>query len=153
MLWIFTVCCDDSCARKFFPLGEHDEIMAGIPLFLFLLWCHIIILIVMCIEDQCLGQFLATIDQTHLLLATKVHCRQVDIHFSDTQQECKDLIGQIFHCPTNLQTDRWVSFIVVIINRVAVQEVVSHHFRIVECCFSAFPLPSTHSQVVSLPLC
>ena len=79
--------------------------MAGISLLSFLLWCLIIILIVMCIEDQCLGQFLVKIDLTHLLLVTEVHCSQVDVHFGDAQQEHKDSIGPIFRCPNNLQTD------------------------------------------------
>ena len=79
--------------------------MAGILLFLFLLQCLIIILIVMCIEDQCLGQFLVKTNLTCLLLATKVCCSQVDIHSGDAQQEHKDLIGPILCCPNNLQTD------------------------------------------------
>ena len=77
------------------------------------------------IEDQCLGQFLVKVDLTHLFLGTRVCGSQVDIHFSDAQEETKDSIWPILHCPNNLQTDRLVSFIVVIINGVAVQEVVA----------------------------
>ena len=104
VLWILTVCCNDSHARKVFV--ECDEIMAIFSLFSLFLWCFVIILIVMGIEDQCLGQFLAKVDLTHLFFATKVCCSQVDVHFSDTPEETKDSIWPILHCPKNLQTDR-----------------------------------------------
>ena len=106
VLWIFTVCCNDSCARKVFALGECDETMAIFLLFSLFLWCFVIILVVMGIEDQCLGQFLAKVDLTHLFLAIKVCCSQVDTHFSDTQEETKDSIWPTLGCPNNLQTDR-----------------------------------------------
>ena len=57
-------------------------------------------------EDQCLDHFLAKADLAHLVLATKVCCSQVDVHFGDTQEETKDLVWPILHCPNNLQTDR-----------------------------------------------
>ena len=75
-------------------------------LFLLFLWCFVIILVVMGIEDQCLGKFLVKVDLTDLFLATKVCCSQVDVHFSDTQDESKDSIWPILCCPNNLQTDR-----------------------------------------------
>ena len=106
VLWILTVCCNHSCARKFFTLGECDETMAIFSLFLLFLWCFVIVLIAMGIEDQCLGQFLVKVDLTCLFLATKVCCSQVDIHFGDAQKETKDSIWPILHCPNNLQTDR-----------------------------------------------
>ena len=71
VLQILTVCCNDSCARKFSTLGECDETMAIFSLFSLFLWCFVIVLIVMGIEDQCLGQFLVKVDLTNLFMATK----------------------------------------------------------------------------------
>ena len=130
VLWILAVCWDDSCARNFFALGEHDEAMSIFPLFVLLIRCLVLLFIVVSIKYLCFGQKFPEFNLTHLLLSTEVHHSKVDIHFGDAQQECKDTIWPVFCAPNNLQTN---TFIVVIINRVLVQKMISHNLRVVEC--------------------
>ena len=59
---------------------------------------------------------------THLLLLTEVHDGQVNIHFHGTQQECKDMVGPILHGLNNFKTDWQMSFIVVVIDQVLIEE-------------------------------
>ena len=67
-----------------------------------------------------------------MLLLTEVCGSQAHIDFCDAQKKGKNMVGPVFYCPNHFHTDRRVLFIVLIIDRVLIQEVVPHHFKVVE---------------------
>ena len=50
----------------------------------------------------------------------KYRASQVDIEFGDSQQEGKHMVGLVLRAPDNLQANRLVLFIVVVIGRESV---------------------------------
>ena len=66
------------------------------------------------------------------VVAHSLSGNQVHIHFCHAQKEGKHMVRQVLGCPNNFQTNWRMSFIVVVIGGVTIEEVVTHHFRGVE---------------------
>ena len=78
-------------------------------------------------------------DLTSWFLATKGHHSQVDVQFGDAQEEAEDFVWPILGAQTTSKLI--VLFIVVVIDRVSVQELVSNHLRIIGLGFLAVSTP------------
>ena len=93
-LHVLHLCCGYSLfaatirvLENFLLLGSMMRQWPIFSLFSLFIWCFVVVLIVMCIEYQCLGHFFAKINLTSWFLATEVCRHQVDVHFGDTKEE------------------------------------------------------------------
>ena len=84
------------------------------------------------ILNQCIGKFLPIVHHAVMLPAGEVRFQQKAVDLCDCKEEAKHMVRPLLSCPHNLNTYRTVSLCIVIIDRMAILEVVVYHLWILE---------------------
>ncbi len=98
------------------------------------------------IIDEFLKEFLSKSKCSNVWILENVDPNLDDIDLSDCNQECNDPMGPPVLRPSHFNADWSLPPIVVIINSMAIFEVIVHKFRVLEgvagFCIFGFPFPS-----------
>ena len=105
------------------------------------------------ILNQCIGEFLPVVHHAVMLPAGEMRFLQKAVDFYDCKEEGKHMVRPLLSHPHNLNTNRTVSLCIVIIDRMAIMEVVVYHLWLLEClghCCTTF-LPVASCLLSTMP--